>query len=895
MSIRATLAACTLAACALTAPDAHATGRWTQEFTANLGGWNVENYPRMTGDINGDGRADVIGFGHWGVHVALSTGQNFGPGRGWSGEFCIAHGGWYPSAYPRRVADVNGDGYDDVIGFGHWGVSVALSDGERLLPAGFWYGDFGYDRGWRTDVHERRVADVNGDGRADLVGFGQQYTFVALSTGNGFGPMQIWSNDFSATQGYHNAYHTRELGDVNGDGRADVIAFHHWGVNVAFSTGTSFAPAHFAFADMGWSHRGYTANAPRTVADVDGDGRVDLVNFIDQGVYVALSNGYTFDRSRVWLDTYGAWTGWAPRHVRVMADVDGDGRADAIGFADDAVRVALARADRFDDLFLPLSGGDFATRLKQVSKGMCLSSQGDLSVSQRPCDAQIPLGWILEARPDGTYLIMQNGHCLAATHAGVPADGTWVEAATCGQALSRWYVERNADGRLRLRNAQNGKCLRVPGETRNDGERTFTVACDASDHQLFEADSIRPRTMTSPLRFGHSGKCISTVAGWSATQRTCDGGPHQTFTLTDDGHGSYMARNHANDRCLTQAAPGRGNWLVSEVCNPADIRQRLAIKDLGGGQRLFVSQQTGLCLDVTGSQGHDGAQIIYWDCHGDPNQRLALPDVGAAGVVEFSLQNVGGPGGTALVIANQQGAYVTRDPVAITAFLRNSGATLTHDDFLALFSPPQHAEFNQRVGAWDAPLPDEIAASAQVVTIAGDYSIGPDGADLGLSASAVQMNLTIGGVARTEVKLLSADARVTVRNDGVAFGPSAEIIGGEAGFGDPDGSYAGIGGGFGSRGFSVAARWGQDGQYGVTVPLGVVAVDLYVSGDDVITAAVFAADVGEWVGNAAADAFSSAFGWAGGAFNTAVNAIGSFFDDVGGFFEDVGDWFGGWF
>jgi hypothetical protein len=42
--------------------------------------------------------------------------------------------------------------------------------------------------GWRVDTHPRRVADVNGDGMADVVGFSSTNTIVALSNGTGFTP-----------------------------------------------------------------------------------------------------------------------------------------------------------------------------------------------------------------------------------------------------------------------------------------------------------------------------------------------------------------------------------------------------------------------------------------------------------------------------------------------------------------------------------------------------------------------------------------------------------------------------------------------------------------------------------------------------------------------------------
>lgn len=89
-------------------------------------------------------------------------------------------GEWRTDRHVRAVGDVNNDGMADLIGFGDSAVFVALaqadgtfSDPQRVLQS------FTYNGGWRTDQHVRTVGDVNNDGRADLIGFGDHYVFVA--------------------------------------------------------------------------------------------------------------------------------------------------------------------------------------------------------------------------------------------------------------------------------------------------------------------------------------------------------------------------------------------------------------------------------------------------------------------------------------------------------------------------------------------------------------------------------------------------------------------------------------------------------------------------------------------------------------------------------------------
>jgi len=83
--------------------------------------------------------------------------------------------------HPRVTGDVNGDKKDDIIGFGYGGVLVALSNGNGFDPVTLWTGDFGYDQGWTMDVYPRMVGDVDGDGCSDVVGFGNSGTLVGIA------------------------------------------------------------------------------------------------------------------------------------------------------------------------------------------------------------------------------------------------------------------------------------------------------------------------------------------------------------------------------------------------------------------------------------------------------------------------------------------------------------------------------------------------------------------------------------------------------------------------------------------------------------------------------------------------------------------------------------------
>ncbi|HEV7264705.1 MAG TPA: FG-GAP-like repeat-containing protein [Falsiroseomonas sp.] len=332
------------------------------------GGWeSADRYPRQMADVNGDGRADIVGFGNTGVWVAEANGSGgFDAATLRLGTFgaAPAGGGWESDdRHPRRLADVNGDGRADIVGFGNTGVWVAEANGSGGFDAPtIRLGTFGAapaGGGWEShDRHPRELADVNGDGRADIVGFGNTGVWVALADGSGgFDAPAMRLGTFGAAPaggGWEsNDRHPRQLADVNGDGRADIVGFGNTGVWVALADGSggfdtptmrlgSFGAA---AAGGGWES---DDRFPRMLADVNGDGRADIAGFGNTGVWIALADGSGgFEAPEMRLGSFGAAPeggGWesADRHPRQLADVNGDGRADIAGFGNTGVWVALS-------------------------------------------------------------------------------------------------------------------------------------------------------------------------------------------------------------------------------------------------------------------------------------------------------------------------------------------------------------------------------------------------------------------------------------------------------------------------------------------------------------------------------------------------------------------------
>ena len=268
--------------------------RWVNDYSYQNGGWRMSQHERVLADVNGDGRDDVVGFGDWAVLVGLSTGSSFQGCSVWSRDYA-SNTGWNALRHERTAGDVNGDGRADLVAFGEQGVSVSLSNGTGFGAAQTWINDYSYQNGgWRVERHERMLADVNGDGMDDIVGFGYAGVLVSLSTGTGFQRAALWVNDFGEASGWRVDTHERATGDVNGDGRADIVGFGDGGVLVSLSTGTGFAAPVVWSSDF-CSASGWNASQhDRMVADVNGDGLDDIVAWGADGLELALSDGDSF-------------------------------------------------------------------------------------------------------------------------------------------------------------------------------------------------------------------------------------------------------------------------------------------------------------------------------------------------------------------------------------------------------------------------------------------------------------------------------------------------------------------------------------------------------------------------------------------------------------------------
>ncbi len=224
------------------------------------------------------------------------------------------------------------------VGYPTVSTTVGVDSGQQSQTKTVYYrgldGDltdvyFGTEH-YGQGISQVALADVDGDGLQDLItdvgpshqlwayrnqGYGKAETFVSWDR-------RLLTSGFGPIGGI-------ELADVDGDDRADLIWVHQSTIHVYRNQGWA-AAAVFTSADQRPLVSGVGTLDTNTFADVDGDGLADLVTNVSNDIWVHRNQGYGQATMFSGADSRLLVGGWGSLAGVEVADMDGDGRADLI-------------------------------------------------------------------------------------------------------------------------------------------------------------------------------------------------------------------------------------------------------------------------------------------------------------------------------------------------------------------------------------------------------------------------------------------------------------------------------------------------------------------------------------------------------------------------------------
>ncbi|MFO0782322.1 MAG: FG-GAP-like repeat-containing protein [Phycisphaerales bacterium] len=364
------------------------------------------------GDVNGDGYADVlmgvpfrdgaaVGSGVVLVYMGSAAGLSITPAR----TLSVAQSYCWFGISVSSAGDVNHDGYDDVI------VGAAAWDnGQDNEGAAFLYlgsaNGLSASPSWQVESNQAGASmgiavagagDVNGDGYADVLVGASRYSkvqsneggvYVYLGKASGLSTTSVAILESNQNDAHLGAA-VASAGDVNGDGRADIIVGapeydngqndegRVW-VYLGTPTGISTTPVWSAESNQAGARMG---NSVACAGDVNGDGYADVV----VGAYLADQPNVDEGMAFVFLGHAGGVSPsaqWSMRGVQV-----GSNAGSSVAGAGDVDN------DGFDDVIV----GQWSWDNGQVNEGRALVYSGSRSgLGQDP-------SWTAESNQTGAW------------------------------------------------------------------------------------------------------------------------------------------------------------------------------------------------------------------------------------------------------------------------------------------------------------------------------------------------------------------------------------------------------------------------------------------------------------------------------------------------------------
>ncbi|WP_218932467.1 PVC-type heme-binding CxxCH protein [Adhaeretor mobilis] len=271
-------------------------------------------------DLNRDGHVDIISGPYWYAGPDFTERKEYYAAKPFSID-------GYSDNFFTFTFDINGDQWLDILLIGFPGKEAYWYENPRG-GSDHWTRHLAFAS---VDNESPSFVDLTGDGKPELVFHtAGRFGYAEIPTND---PKEVWEfQPISPDRGYDRFNHGLGVGDVNGDGKADLLEKAGWWEQPSLISGSEWTFHEVPFAADG--------GAQMLVSDLDGDGDNDVVtsksahgyglawfeNVCQDGVCEFVEHPIMGEHPHE--NDYGVV--FSQLHALALTDIDGDGVKDIV-------------------------------------------------------------------------------------------------------------------------------------------------------------------------------------------------------------------------------------------------------------------------------------------------------------------------------------------------------------------------------------------------------------------------------------------------------------------------------------------------------------------------------------------------------------------------------------